>query len=172
MFRMVVMNMIKEKISEEILNDVAPCSMFCSTCTGCQYGQISYHAKELLHLLEGHEEFLDKNLKKEYSYKLDEYRLFHKKLKKYAYPKCAGCRNGGANGCSIKGCIIPKCTKEHGVDFCAECPEFPCNRVNESIYKKTTIKKWLNGNTQIKDNGIEKYYEENKNIPHYIDYTK
>lgn len=136
MFRMVVMNMIKEKISEKILNDVAPCSMFCSTCTGCQYGQISYHARELLHLLEGHEEFLDKNLKKEYRHKLDEYRVFYKKLKKYAYPKCAGCRNGRANGCSIKGCIIPKCTKEHGVDLCAGCPEFPCNRVNESIYKK------------------------------------
>lgn len=164
--------MIKEKIDDEILNNVAPCSMFCSTCTGCQYGQISYHAKELLHLLEGHEEFLDKNLKKEYRHKLDEFKIFSKRLKKYAYPKCAGCRNGGASGCSIKGCIISECAREHGVDFCAECSEFPCTKVNESVYKKTTIKKWLNGSTQIQRNGIEKYYEENKNKPHYIDYTK
>ena len=73
--------MIKEKVSEVILNNVAPCSMFCSTCTACQYGEISYHAKELLHLLEGHEEFLDNNLKKEYRHKLDEFKAFSKKLK-------------------------------------------------------------------------------------------
>lgn len=102
--------MIKEKVSEEILNNVAPCSMFCSTCTACQYGQISYHAKELLHLLEGHEEFLANNLKKEYRYKLDEFKSFSKKLKKYAYPKCAGCRKGRVSACCIKGCIIPECT--------------------------------------------------------------
>lgn len=164
--------MIDERRNDEILNAVAPCSMFCSTCTGCQYGQISYHAKELLHLLEGHEEFLDKNLKKEYRHKLEEFKVFSKKLKKYAYPKCAGCRNGRANGCSIKGCMIPDCTKEHNIDFCAQCPEFPCSKVNTSLYKKTTIDKWLNGNQQIKDYGIEKYYEDNKSKPHYINMLK
>lgn len=166
------MNMIKEKISNEILDSVAPCSMFCTTCTGCKYGKISYHAKELIDLLEGHEEFLDNNLKKEYRHKLDEFKIFSKKLKKYAFPKCAGCRNGGANGCSIKGCIILECIKEHHVDFCGECVEFPCNRINETIYKKTIIEKWLDGNHQIKEHGIEKYYEDNKNKPHYINYVK
>lgn len=164
--------MIKEKVSEEILNNVAPCSMFCSTCTACQYGQISYHAKELLHLLEGHEGFLDNNLKKEYRHKLDEFKAFSKKLKKYAYPKCAGCRKGRVSGCCIKGCIIPECTEKHNVNFCGECIEFPCDKVNTSIYKKTIIDKWLNGNHQIKEYGIRWYCEENKNIPYYIDYTE
>lgn len=164
--------MTKVKIKEEILNAIAPCSMFCITCTGCQYGQISDHARKLLHLLEGHEEFLDKNLLKEYRHKLDEFKIFYKKLDKYAYPKCGGCRNNKANGCSIKGCIIPECTKKHHVDFCAQCSEFPCDNVNESIYKKTTIEKWLKGNTLIKKIGIEKYFENNKNIPHYINYAK
>lgn len=160
------------EIKEEILKSIAPCSMFCSTCTGCNYGQISYHANELLKLLEGHEEFLDKNLKEKYRHKLGEFSTFKKKLKKYAHPKCSGCRNGRANGCSIKNCIIPDCVKEHQVNFCAECLEFPCNKINSSIYKQTTIEKWLNGNKAIKENGIEKYYEDNKNIPHYINYSK
>ncbi len=164
--------MIKEKVTDEILNAVAPCSLFCSTCTGCQYGEISYHAKELLHLLEGHEEFLDNNLKKEYRHKLDEFKIFHKQLKKYAVPKCGGCRNGGATGCSIKGCIILECTKKQHIDFCAECKDFPCDKVNVSIYKKSVIEKWLKGNQQIKDIGIEKYYEENKRKPHYIENSK
>lgn len=162
---------MKEK-NQRILDAVAPCSMFCQTCTGCQYGDISYHAKELLRLLEGHEEFLDKNLKEQYRYKLEEFKAFNKKLKKYAYPKCNGCRNDRVFGCSIEGCIIPKCSKEHEVDFCGECLEFSCDKVNESVYSDVTIKKWLLGNTEIKNKGIETYYEENKNVPHYIEYVK
>lgn len=157
---------------EKILKAVAPCSMFCQTCTGCQYGDISYHAKELLRLLDGHEEFLDKNLRDEYRDKLEEFKVFSEKLKKYAYPKCNGCRDDRAFGCSIEGCFIPECTKEHEIDFCGECIEFPCDKVNESVYSDATIKKWLFGNTEIKNKGIETYYEENKDIPHYIEYVK
>ncbi len=164
--------MIEEKIKDEILNSVAPCSMFCSTCTACKYGKISNHSKELLQLLEGHEEFLEKNLKKQYIHKLEEFKLFSQKLKKYAYPKCDGCRKGRANGCSIKNCFIPECAKEHNVDFCADCKEFPCNKVNKSIFKESTIQKWLNGNNKIRETGINNYYNEGKNIPHYINYKK
>ncbi len=163
---------VENKISEEILGDVAPCSLFCKTCTGCKYGSISYHAKELLRLLEGHEEFLDKNLSRDYRHKLDEFKAFKSKLKKYANPKCGGCRNGGAHGCSIKGCVIPECVREHSVNFCGECPEFPCSKVNNKIYKENVIKKWIEGNTRIKNDGILAYYEENKDVPHYIEYKR
>lgn len=163
---------VVEKIDEEILNDVAPCSLFCRTCTGCKYGSISYHAKELLRLLEGHEEFLDKNLSKDYRHKLDEFKTFQSKLKKYANPKCGGCRKVRAHGCSIKGCIIPECVKEHNVNFCGECRKFPCNKVNNKIYKESVIKKWVDGNTKIKEKGILAYYEDNKDVPHYIEYKK
>ena len=159
-------------MKDEILNAVAPCSMFCSTCIGCKYGEISYHSKELLRLLEGHKEFLDKNLKKEYRHKLEEYVVFEDKLKKFARPKCNGCRTGGANVCSIKGCFINKCVKEHNVNYCGECYLFPCDKVNKSIFKENVIKKWFDGNTRIKEVGIEKYYEEMKDIPHYIEYKK
>lgn len=162
----------KKKVDPKMLDIIAPCSMFCSTCTACKYGEISNHSKGLLRLLEGHEEFLDKNLTKEYRHKLNEFKIFKKKLEKYAYPKCSGCRNVRASGCSIKNCIIPDCTKKHHVYFCAECYEFPCNKVNESKYKKTTIEKWLKGNLRIKECGIEKYYIENKDKPHYINYSK
>lgn len=157
--------------NEKILDFVAPCSMFCSTCTGCIYGDISFHAKELIRLLEGHEELLDKNLKSAYRDRLDEFRIFQKRLKKFANPKCGGCRNGGATGCSINNCIIPNCVKEHNVNFCGECPEFPCQRL-DNIFKETTKKKWLDGSNKIKELGIEKYYKENKDTPHYINYRK
>ena len=79
--------MNKETNKDYILKAVAPCSMFCSTCTGCKYGDISMHAKELLRLLDGHKEFLDKNLKKEYRHKLDEFIIFQKKTRKICKPK-------------------------------------------------------------------------------------
>ena len=155
---------------DKILKDVAPCSMFCSTCTGCKYGEISNHAKELLRLLDGHKEFLDKNLKSAYRHKLEEFLVFENKLKKYAYPKCNGCRTGGANGCSIKGCFINDCVKEHGVNYCGECDLFPCDKVNKNIFKDRVINKWLEGNKRIKEVGIIKYYEEKKGNSHYVDY--
>lgn len=158
------------EVEEKILKAVAPCSMFCSTCTGCKYGDISLHANELVRLLEGHEEFLDKNLKSQYRDRLDEFRIFMKRLKKFANPKCGGCRNGGASGCSIKGCIIPDCVKVHNINFCGECSEFPCDKVKESGFKETTIKKWLDGSNKIKELGAYKYYQENKDVPHYINY--
>lgn len=158
------------EVNKKIVNAVAPCSMFCSTCTGCIYGDIALHAKELLRLLEGHEEFLDKNLKSEYRDRLDEFRIFQKRIKKFANPKCGGCRNGGASGCSIKGCIILECVKLHNVNYCGECKEFPCNKVKESGFKEKTLQKWLDGSNKIKELGIEKYYEEFKDIPHYINY--
>ena len=45
------------------------------------------HAKELLILLDGHKEFLDKNLKKENRHKLDEFIIFQKKTRKICKPK-------------------------------------------------------------------------------------
>ena len=161
-----------DDLENKILKDVAPCSMFCSTCTGCKYGKISYHARELLRLLEGHKEFLDKNLIAAYRHKLEEFENFEKKLNKYANPKCNGCRTGGANGCSIKGCFINECTKEHKVNYCGECPLFPCDKVNSSIFKENVIKKWLEGNKRIKEVGIKKYYEERRDIPHYIEHKE
>lgn len=161
-----------EKKESELLDSIAPCSMLCKTCTGCKQGSISYHAKELLKLLEGYEEFLEKNLKPAYRHKLGEYQLFHKKLQKYANPKCDGCRVGGHRGCSIENCFILECTQAHNVDFCAFCKDFPCDKVNEKVFDQSILEKWLRGNQKIKEIGIEKYYEEKKEEPHYINYKK
>jgi len=49
--------------SNEILNAIVPCLMFCLTCTGGKYGERSLHAKVLLRLLDVHEEFFKKTKK-------------------------------------------------------------------------------------------------------------
>jgi hypothetical protein len=49
--------------------------------------------------------------------------------------QCQGCRphNGYCIGLTILGidphCKVYKCVQEHGVEFCYECPNFPCSKL-------------------------------------------
>ena len=94
--------------------------------------------------------------------KEEEVSKFYKQLISYTQPMCNGCRNNPAHGCSIKGCVIPSCTKEHGVSFCSECDTFPCNNIDTSIYTQEVIDLWLEGNNRIKEIGIEKFLKKRK----------
>ncbi len=42
--------------------------------------------------------------------------------------RCNGCRNGGCTTIGGK-CDTLECVKQHDVDFCFECPDFPCQRL-------------------------------------------
>lgn len=39
---------------------------------------------------------------------------------------CPGCGGGAGN----QGCAIARCGMEHGVDYCYQCPQYPCGRLN------------------------------------------
>lgn len=49
---------------------------------------------------------------------------------------------------------------------------FPCDKVNNKVFKDSVIKKWYERNMRIKEIGINSYYEERKDIPHYIEHKK
>ena len=159
---------------EQLLDYVPPCGLMCYTCPAFQDGAIKEHSAALLKLNEGYREFLDINLPEEYRSFLSEYDKFIEKLERDAAPDCAGCRkiNGIGRSC-IKDCFIPECTKTHGVDFCGECGEFPCGKVeNSDIYGREAKAGILEGSRLIKESGAEQYYETRKNISHYIKYVK
>ena len=84
---------------------------------------------------------------------------------------CGGCRNGEHNGCSIRGCFLLECVKEHEVDFCGECPEFPCDKVH-SIFEEEVYLQWLEGGKRIREAGAEQFWEERRHVPHYAGYKK
>lgn len=49
---------------------------------------------------------------------------------------CKGCIESGGNceeWAGAKGCPIYKCAKEHKVQFCGLCAEFPCQWLKEKI---------------------------------------
>ena len=150
---------------EEILKRVAPCSLMCHTCAAYEEGVICSSSRQLLKYMEGMNEFLQKHA----PHALDKHQNLEDELMKYARGKCPGCRDDRDCACSISGCYIPECTKRHEVDFCGECVEFPCNGIQE-VFEPEVYHQWLRGNTEIRDCGIESYWENNKEKPHYIAY--
>lgn len=152
---------------EEILTKVAPCSLMCHTCTAYFDGVICQSAGTLLKHLKGIKQFYAKHMPGA----VESYENFEGVLSMYAEGPCQGCRSGEHNGCSIEGCFLLECTKEHGADFCGECGEFPCGKVS-GLFEEEVYQQWLAGNRQIKEKGVERYWQENRDKPHYEAYIK
>ncbi len=152
---------------DEILKRAAPCSLLCHTCTACQNGVIPSSAKTLLKYLEGIRGFYEKHMPDA----VESYGNFEGVLQMYSEGACPGCRNGDHNGCSIDGCFLLECVKRHGVDFCGECGDFPCQKPKD-LFEPEVYKQWLNGNQEIRDKGIAEFWESHSERPHYITYKK
>ncbi|MDE6052368.1 MAG: DUF3795 domain-containing protein [Lachnospiraceae bacterium] len=151
----------------EILKNVAPCSLMCHTCSGYHHGVICESAKTLLKYLEGMKEFYEKHLPDA----VESYSNFEEVLRMYRSAPCSGCRSTEHNGCSIERCFLLECTKKHNIDFCGECDEFPCKKAME-LFEEEVYGQWLAGNQQIRDHGIEFFWENNSGSPHYKAYKK
>ena len=102
---------------------------------------------------------------------VESYNNFEGVLSIYAGASCSGCRSTEHNGCSIEGCFLLECTKNHGVDFCGECNEFPCKKT-QGIFEEIVYRQWLEGNQQIREYGIEAFWKNNSENPHYRPYKK
>jgi len=143
----------------ELLRLIAPCGLVCYTCDGFKGGVINEAAKKLLYVLGSYDSFLKSCPgSRPISGKYDD---FKEVLKYLADVKCNGCRQ---DHCMDSGCIVLGCTKGQGIDFCYECKEFPCTKSN---FQDGLKEKWIRKNNRIKEIGIEKFFEEEKNIPHY-----
>lgn len=149
----------------EILKKVAPCSLMCHTCSGYHKGVICESSKTLLKYLEGMKEFYEKHRPDD----VESYCSFEDILRMYGSAPCSGCRSTEHNGCSIEGCFLLECTKNHGIDFCGECDEFPCKKTQD-LFEEVVYKQWLEGNQQISDYGIDFFWENNSEKPHYKPY--
>ena len=152
---------------KEILEKVAPCSLMCRTCSAYCKGVIPETARTLLKDLSGMKEFYEKHMPGA----VEDYTKFEGILSMYSGGPCHGCRSGERNGCSIAGCFILDCTRESGVDFCGECGEFPCPKVSD-LFEEEVYQQWLEGNQQIRDEGIEGFFAKNSEKPHYEAYKK
>ena len=70
---------------------------------------------------------------------------------------CSGCKLQIADGIETDRCDIRRCCFEKGFDICADCAEFPCEklRTNAGVIKFNCIENLY----EIKRDGIEQFIE-------------
>ncbi len=115
---------------QKLLELTAPCSLLCYTCTAYKDGPVGECARKLYSYLDGFGEmrgqFLSEEGRKTWMAQFVE---FCSTLQ-HIGGVCPGCRMEAGPGC-IQGCPVPGCISEKGVDFCGECPEFPCQKAGD-----------------------------------------
>ncbi len=147
---------------EKIKESLAPCGLCCETCFAHVDGDIRKYSMKLKEKLGNFhinarrfETLLDDPIFKKYFY-------FKEMLDYFASTNCKGCRNEQCR--MFKECGVRECNREQKIDFCYQCPQFPCDRTN---FAPDMYKGWVTRNEKIKETGIEEFYETAKNRPRY-----
>jgi hypothetical protein len=148
--------------------------LLCYTCPGLKDGAIAYHAAKLCHYFVGYYDFQDANLPEQYRSWLSAFQEFHQRLEHYADRPCLGCRETPTFGGCLPGCVVPSCVIERGIDYCAECSDFPCQEARDVFASANELlaRSWEEGSRRIREIGIEAYFEEKRDTPHYAGYAK
>ena len=74
--------------------------------------------------------------------------------------ECHGCRSEKRSFFCREECKMAKCAADKGIDFCGECPEYPCVDLKEFQSKMPhRIELWPS-QERIKEAGYEKWFEE------------
>lgn len=154
---------------KELLHYIAPCSLFCYTCPALKGGAIAKCAAKLNHYFEGCYVFNDKNTPKEHNAWLKDQKTFEDTLRHYANGSCPGCRENPVDTGCVPDCVVPACVKAKGIDFCSECPDFPCQRAKDFFrsVNDTIGPDWEEGSRRLQQIGAQAYFEERKDVPHY-----
>ncbi len=144
---------------ETILRDIAPCGLVCRTCVSGKSSVIREQAERLNFFLDGFDDLAKRIASFDPTY--EKYPDFKIMLDKFANPGCEGCRDGKG---IHTACIIPGCIKERGIDFCAQCEEFPCDRTG---FMPALLEKWHKSTAELRELGVEKYHERAIARSHY-----
>ncbi|MDF9408722.1 MAG: hypothetical protein A4E52_01841 [Pelotomaculum sp. PtaB.Bin013] len=79
--------------------------------------------------------------------------------------ECHGCRSEKRGIFCREYCKMTKCVIEKGIDFCGECPEYPCDELKEFQAKMPHRNELWKSHERIKEVGYEKWYAEQ--VEHY-----
>jgi len=143
----------------DLLKRIAPCGLACCTCTAAKDGVIRTHSRVLLGLLDSFDKYAEAFSAHEPV--LAKYPDFKQVLLLFSQASCEGCRDGI---CMYPGCPISPCIEEKGYDYCFECEQFPCDKLDSDEHLKG---KWLSCNLRMKEIGVEAYFHEVEYRSHY-----
>lgn len=145
---------------DEILKRMAPCGLKCEKCFAFNHGDIQFHSSELKKSLGAFDKYAERFSQ---SFPIfNHYPAFKELLEHFASGDCPGCRNGQ---CKFSHCGVVHCYKTKNVDFCFQCPAFPCENTN---FDPHLYKRWVDMNNRMKEIGPVAFYLETKDLPRYI----
>jgi hypothetical protein len=143
---------------KEAVTRLAPCGLDCSRCADYSGGEIQKLSVRLVDLLNGYLRVA--RMKKDIKPVFTGYPQFEEVLKSFTQAACTGCR-GDKVLCPFE-CVARVCSREKGVDFCFQCGEFPCSKIDTRIRER-----WLGFNLRMKVIGVEEFYQEQSRLPRY-----
>lgn len=143
----------------EVIAKLAPCGLDCSRCASYSDGVVKRQAAALLAALNGYEDVAANIV--EHVPAMAGYAAFVDVLESLVAAPCTGCRAGGA---PVPFCAARTCHGEMGVDFCAECAEYPCGR---NSYPQSLHARWRATNDRMREVGVEQYYRGSLERPRY-----
>ena len=79
--------------------------------------------------------------------------------------RCCGCRSDTLYIYCREHCFMKPCAEDRGIDFCGECPEYPCTQMKDFQSAKPHRLELWESQERIKEAGYEKWYMEM--IEHY-----
>lgn len=144
---------------DQAVKELAPCGNDCSRCASYENSKIVLLSKELKENLINFETMSDKL--KDFMPMFNYYEQFLDILNHFANGNCPGCRFSDKPNCQ---CSINTCHKKEKVNFCFECPKYPCN---PTTYNETLTKVWKEQNDTMKKIGVENFYIAQKDKPRY-----
>jgi hypothetical protein len=141
---------------------IAPCGLDCGKCYAFVDGDIKNLSNRLKASLGNFDIYAERFAELINGDIFRKYPDFKEHLAYFASADCKGCRN---ERCKIfKDCKVRDCFEKNGVDFCFQCPDFPCDNTgfDEHLQKRS-----IDINMRMKEIGVEKFYEETRNKPRY-----
>jgi hypothetical protein len=144
---------------KEILDVIAPCGLNCQKCFAYSKGEIKKLSTSLQKKLGTFDRYAERF--SEFLPVFNNYPAFKKLLSYFTQSDCPGCRRGTGR---YPDCAVNTCYREKDVDFCFQCEQFPCQKVN---FDSDLKRRWIKINNRMKDIGVKSYYEETKDLSRY-----
>ncbi|WP_087064173.1 DUF3795 domain-containing protein [Intestinibacillus massiliensis] len=145
----------------DVKERLAPCGLHCGKCFAFYEGEI-HNTAILLQKYLGNFAPYAKRFAVQLDPVFEQYPAFAALLNYLANASCGGCR---VEKCKFyKNCKLRACSLERQVDFCYECPDFPCEHtgLDDDLYKRHVAI-----NQKIAEIGPKAYYDEIKDTPRY-----
>ena len=139
-----------------------PCGLLCEKCFAYENGPIQTHALQLKQQLGNFDNYAKRFVHLLHEPTFDKYTDFKEFLDLLASGNCKGCRKQECH--LFEACKVKDCYKDKKVDFCFQCNDFPCDKPG---FDENLQQRWIKLNMEIREIGLEKYYERIKNKPRY-----